>query len=63
MRCSNPLCGRSIGLVAHRRWFSSRHYCSRNCRNAFIADLPQRPHELERSWIYFDRPFRQWFVP
>jgi len=41
MKCSNPFCSRSIGLVAHRRWFSNRHYCSRNCRNAFMAPQPQ----------------------
>ena len=26
MKCSNRVCSRSIGLVAHRRWFSNRCY-------------------------------------
>jgi hypothetical protein len=42
MKCSNPNCNRSIGLVAYRRgWFSKRRYCSKHCRNAFAADAPK----------------------
>jgi hypothetical protein len=42
MKCSNPDCNRSIGLVAHRRgWFSKRRYCSRHCRDALAADAPK----------------------
>jgi hypothetical protein len=58
MKCSNLFCSRSIGLVAHRRWFSSRHYCSRNCRDAFMADLPQRPHQLQSASTHFGRRSR-----
>ena len=54
MKCSNPLCSRSIGLVAHRRWFSNRHYCSRNCRDAFVGDLPKRSHQEHRASTYFE---------
>jgi hypothetical protein len=33
MKCTNPNCNRSIGLVAHRRdWFGRRLYCTRKCR-------------------------------
>ena len=42
MKCSNPDCNRGVGLVAHRRgWFSKRRYCSKLCRNAFVADAPK----------------------
>jgi hypothetical protein len=42
MRCSNPDCNRGIGLVAYRRgWFSKRRYCSKHCRDAFVADTPK----------------------
>jgi hypothetical protein len=41
MKCSNPNCNRGIGLVAHRRgWFSKRRYCSKQCRDAFVAYAP-----------------------
>src|SRR6516225_8083940 len=41
MKCSNPDCNRGIGLVAYQRgWFSKRLYCSKRCRNAFVADAP-----------------------
>jgi hypothetical protein len=41
MKCSNPDCNRGIGLVNYRRGrFSKRVYCSRNCRDALVADAP-----------------------
>ena len=41
MKCSNPDCNRGIGLVAYQRgWFSKRRYCSKHCRDAFVADAP-----------------------
>lgn len=48
MKCSNPNCTRGIGLVSYRRgWFSKRHYCSKHCRDAFVADArnPQYKHK------------------
>jgi hypothetical protein len=42
MKCSNPGCNRGIGLVAYRRgWFSKRRYCSKHCRDAFVAHAPK----------------------
>ena len=39
MKCSNPDCNRGIGLVAYQRgWFSKHLYCSKHCRDAFVAD-------------------------
>jgi hypothetical protein len=62
MKCSNPNCNRGIGLVSYRRGsFSKQRYCSRNCRNAFLADLPkpkqsqQEPHAM----TYFEWLFSQ----
>ena len=41
MKCSNPDCNRDIGLVTYQRgWLSKRRYCSKRCRNAFVADAP-----------------------
>ena len=41
MKCSSPDCNRGIGLVAYQRgWFSKQRYCSRHCRDAFVADAP-----------------------
>jgi len=58
MKCSNPDCNRGIGLVHHRRgWFSKRRYCSRNCRDAFVADLPSPQKEPSATtyfeWLFF----------
>ena len=38
MRCSNPDCNRGIGLVAYRRSWTSKRYCTQHCRDAFVAD-------------------------
>jgi hypothetical protein len=58
MKCSNPNCNRGIGLVHHRRWFSKRCYCSRNCRDAFVVDLPRSQKE-PRATTFFERLFLQ----
>jgi hypothetical protein len=60
MKCSNPNCNRSIGLVAYGRgWFSKRRYCSKHCRGAFVTDLPKRS-QLERGVAtYFEWLFLQ----
>ena len=60
MKCSNPDCNRSIGLVAYRRgWFSKRRYCSRNCRDAFVTDLPKRSQQERSVTTYFEWLFLQ----
>ena len=61
MKCSNPDCNRAIGLVAHRRgWFSKWRYCSRNCRDALVADLPKkRSHQEQSASTYFEWLFLQ----
>ena len=49
MKCSNPDCNRGIGLIAYQRgWFSNRRYCSRHCRNAFVADAPKLQPKRDR---------------
>lgn len=51
MKCSNPNCNRGIGLVSFRRgWFSKRHYCSKHCRDAFVADA-RAPLQKQKSSI------------
>jgi hypothetical protein len=59
MKCSNPDCNRSIGLIAYRpRWFSKRLYCSRYCRDAFVANAP-KPQQKRTQTTYFDWLFEQ----
>jgi hypothetical protein len=55
MKCSNPECNRGIGLVAYRRgWFSKRRYCSKSCRDAFVADAPQQVRSVPTyfEWLF-----------
>jgi hypothetical protein len=60
MKCSNPDCNRGIGLVSHRHgWFGKQRYCSRNCRDAFQADLPKRSRQEPRAMTYFEWLFSQ----
>jgi hypothetical protein len=55
MKCSNPDCIRGIGLVAHQRgWFTKRRYCSRSCRDAFVADRPRQPRQERIATTYFE---------
>jgi hypothetical protein len=50
MKCSNPGCNRGIGLIAYQRgWFSKRLYCSKHCRNAFVADAPNLQQNLKNA--------------
>jgi hypothetical protein len=59
MKCSSPDCNRGIGLVAYQRgWFSKRLYCSKHCRDAFVADAPnlqqkRKSHMLKRFVVAF----------
>jgi hypothetical protein len=60
MKCSNPNCNRGIGLVSHRRgWFSKQRYCSRNCRDAFLPDLPKQSQQEPRAMTYVEWLFLQ----
>ena len=59
MKCSNPNCNRGIGLVAYRRGlFSTRRYCSKHCRDAFVADAPKL-QQKQSATTYFDWFFEQ----
>jgi hypothetical protein len=54
MKCSNPDCNRGIGLVVYRRgWFSKRSYCSKHCRDAFVADATKLQQERSVT-TYFE---------
>ena len=49
MKCANPTCNHSIGLVSHRRGlFGKRPYCSKQCRDhlavAPSAEVRTRHH-------------------
>ena len=59
MKCSNPDCSRGIGLIAYQcGWFNKRRYCSKHCRDAFVADAPdvrqkQKSPVLKRFTVAF----------
>ena len=60
MKCSNPDCNRGIGLVSYRRGlFGKQRYCSRNCRDAFPADLTKQSRQDSRAMTYFEWLFSQ----
>jgi hypothetical protein len=49
MKCAHPTCQRGIGLVSHRRgWFGKRLYCSRDCRDSYVAEA-RKPHPSRPS--------------
>ncbi len=52
MKCAHPTCQRGIGLVSHRRsWFGKRLYCSRACRDNYLAEAYQpRPSRPSRAF-------------
>jgi len=52
MKCGHPTCQRGIGLVSHRRgWFGKRLYCSRACRDNYVAEAYQpRPSRPSRAF-------------
>ena len=58
MKCSNPNCNRGIGLVRYRRgWFSKQRYCSKNCCDAFVADVPKQQQKRSAAsyfeWLFY----------
>jgi hypothetical protein len=57
MKCANPACNHSIGLVSHRRgFFGKQRYCSKPCRDHFsVAPQPK----CERATTYFEWLFMQ----
>ena len=58
-KCSNPNCNRGIGLIRYRRsWFSKQRYCSRNCCDAFVADVPKQQQKRSAT-SYFEWLFLQ----
>jgi hypothetical protein len=60
MKCSNPHCNRGIGLVAHRRgWFDRRCYCSKECRNTFVAQRPKMSRQERSATTYVEWLFLQ----
>ena len=55
MKCSNPDCNRGIGLVAYRRgWFGNRRYCSRRCRDKFVAEWLKQSQQNPSTTTYFE---------
>jgi hypothetical protein len=60
MKCSNPSCNRDIGLISHQRgWFSKQRYCSRICRDAFLAGPTKQSRQELHARTYFEWLFLQ----
>ncbi len=60
MKCSNPHCNHGIGLVSYRRGlFGKARYCSRQCRDTFVAEQPKRPQQQRNAATYFEWLFVQ----
>lgn len=60
MRCSNPDCNRSIGLLTYRRsWFGRRRYCSKQCRDTVVIERLLRSPQEQGARTYFDWLFSQ----
>ncbi|HEV2714539.1 MAG TPA: hypothetical protein VGU64_04695 [Terriglobales bacterium] len=60
MKCSNPNCNRGIGLVAYGRgWFRRRNYCSRECRDSFVAEGPKQSQQEGSATTNFEWLFLQ----
>ncbi len=60
MKCSNPNCNHGIGLVSYRRGlFGKGRYCSRQCRNTFVAEQPKQPRQERTATTYFEWLFLQ----
>jgi hypothetical protein len=55
MKCSNPDCGRGIGLVSHQcSSFDKRRFCSRKCRDNFVTEKPKRLRQERPTTSYFE---------
>ena len=57
MKCSHPMCNRGVGLVSHRRWFDKGLYCSRGCRDNYMAprSKPATPRSDDAklfAWLF-----------
>lgn len=62
MKCSNPHCNHSLGLVSYRRGlFGKGRYCSRQCRDTFVfvAEQPKRAQRERNATTYFEWLFLQ----
>jgi hypothetical protein len=61
MKCSSPACNHSIGLVSYRRgFFGKRPYCSKTCRDNFVAERVAPPQSKRpRAETYFEFLFAQ----
>ena len=55
MKCSNPHCSHGLGLVTYRRGvFGKGRYCSRQCRDTFVAEQPTRRQQERNAATYFE---------
>jgi len=61
MKCAHPDCNRGIGLVSYRRPFGKARYCSKQCRDSYVAekvtpDTGRRPAATYFEWLFLQPP-------
>jgi len=59
MKCAHPDCSRGIGLVSYRRPFGKGRYCSKHCRDNYLAEQVTPTTGRYRAATYFEWLFLQ----
>jgi len=60
MKCANPHCNHGLGLMSYRRGlFGKGRYCSRRCRDTFVAAQPEHRQRERTATTYFEWLFLQ----
>ena len=55
MRCSNPTCGKSIGLVRFKlSSLGNLTFHSKRCRESFKADRLKRVQQEQAKWEFWE---------
>lgn len=58
MKCAHPYCNRGIGLMSYRRPLSKARYCSKRCRDTYVAEAV-KPAGRRAAASYFEWLFLQ----
>jgi hypothetical protein len=60
MKCSNPQCNHGFGLVSYRRGaFTKGRYCSKKCRDSYVAERAMPAVPGRAATTYFEWLFQQ----
>lgn len=58
MKCAHPNCNRGIGLMFYRRPFGKARFCSKQCRDSYVAGVI-KPARQRAATTYFEWLFLQ----